>query len=63
MTSNEADGALTLDDPVLHEQMLVTVNTYDVAPVRPVTVHEGVAKVGTGLLHELVDTDPPAGVC
>ena len=59
----EADAALTLDDEVLHEHMFVTVNTYDVAPVRPVTVHVGVSKVGTGALHGLEEADPPAGVC
>ena len=53
---------LTVDDAVLQVQMLVTVNTYDVAGVRPETVHVVFAKLGTAL-HVLVETCPPEGVC
>ena len=55
------EDVLTLDDAPLHVQMFVTVNVYDVAAVRPVTVHVGEAKVGTAL-HVLVEADPPKGV-
>ena len=56
------EDALALDDAPLHEQMFVTVNAYVVAAVRLVTVHVGVAKLGT-TLHVLVEADPPEGVC
>ena len=56
------EGELTLDEAVLHEQMFVTANVYDVAAVRPVTVHVGEAKVGAAS-HVLGETDPPEGVC
>ena len=56
------EDALILDDAPLHEQMFVTANVYDVAAVRPVTVHVGEAKVGVAL-HALVEADPLEGVC
>ena len=56
------EDVLTLDDAPLHVQMFVTVNVYDVAAVRPVTVHVGEAKVGTAL-HVLVVGEPPEAVC
>ena len=56
------EDELTLDEAVLHVQMFRTVNEYVVAAVSPVTVHVGVAKLGTPL-HVLVEAEPPEGVC
>ena len=56
------EDALVTEGTLLHEQMFVTANVYDVAAVRPVTVHVGEAKVATAL-HVLGEADPLKGVC
>ena len=57
-----ADTALTLDEAMLHVHTLVTLKTYEVAAMRPVAVHVGLANVGT-ILHVVVESAPPAADC